>query len=630
MQVSSNLEKARFALEGGHDIPIGALTTAVLESWKRCRDGGLHPDAEPQGAVLSLAEVERKREELRACRRLALAEMQVLYSQIAGSNFLIAFADRNGMVIDTISDTHFAKSQAGKSIIPGSFWSESERGTNALGLSLISADAASVYGREHYFTRDAHLSCVAAPIFNVSGTMIGAIDASSVDATRQQHTQALVKMAATQIGNALFFQEQLGFYIFAFHPRAEFLGTLSTGLIAVSGEGEIISINRYGEVLLGDLAVLGVRDLHFDEVFDCPFGTAMSKLLGGEMMQIRDHVGSGVFMTCRQIARGAARIPGAGVLPKQQVVTSKTSVQDGFVCQDLDLRQALKDLDRAATLRLPVHIFGETGTGKELVARMVHHASGRSGEFVAVNCGAIPETLFISELFGHEKGAYTNANQQGSRGLIRFAHQGTLFLDEVADIPLAAQAALLRFLDDMKVRPLGGLETYQVDLQIVSATNQDLMDAVANKRFRADLLFRLNAFAISLPPLRERQDFAAIVRHLIAGFAPAAVITDTAIEKLHKRSWPGNIRQLRSFLQMLLARHSDGVVDEDALEDEAVQPTSALQACPHCASGTLRRNRCLKIRSTFIAAERNVAQTARILGLSRTTVYKHIKGAGAV
>ncbi len=627
MQQSSVLEQARLALAGGHDLPVGALSTKVVESWQRCRERGLDPEIGPRGMVLSFAEVQRRREELRICRRLALAEMQALHAQISGSSCMIAFADRHGLVIDTVSDAQFAQSRAGKSIIPGSIWSEHERGTNALGLSLASGESAAVYGREHYFSGDGYLNCIAAPIFNAAGSLVGAIDASYVNAARQHHTQALLKMAATQIGNALFFQEQPGFYIFAFHPRAEFLGTLSTGLIALSNDGEIMAVNRNGETLLSGLPIAGTTGLHFEDVFDCLFGVTMNKLLAGEQVQIRDKAGSGVFIACRQIARGVARTPiaRAASVSERPMNHARQPAAAVFVCQDPGLREALKELDRAATIGMPVHISGETGTGKELVARMVHRASGRSGEFVAVNCGAIPETLFVAELFGHEKGAYTSASTRGAPGLIRLADRGTLFLDEVADIPPSAQAALLRFLDDMKVRPLGGVASCQVDVQIVSATNQDLVAAVTQQRFRADLLYRLNACTLTLPPLRERLDFAAIVRHLLLELGPHVVITDAAIERLQRRNWPGNVRELRSHLQLLLLRHAGAdVIDADAVEQAQVSGRPVPQACPGCSRNPLDRHRCLEIRAAFLSSGRNVARTARLLGLSRTTVYKHV------
>ncbi len=621
MQYWSELEQARSALEKGHDIPTSALTSVVAQSWERCREQGLDPGASPRNVVISTADVQRRREEQYTCRRLALSGMQLLHSQIAGSNFMIAFADSEGFVIDTISDTYFSDSKAVEAIIPGSSWRESERGTNALGLSLISCDSVAVYGREHYFNQDAHLSCVAAPIFNASGNMVGVLDVSCADATREQHTHALVKMAATQVGNALFYQEQSTSYILSFHPRTEFLDTLATGLIAISGDGEIVSINRYGRAFLSGLPA--VAGLHFDDVFDGQFGATMGKLLGGQLVQIRDRVGSGVFMACRQIARGSACSMSSVSLRKRPIVVHE-KMASGFVCEDPVLLDSLKDLDRVTQLRMPIHVWGETGTGKELMANYIHQVSLRPGKFVAINCGAIPETLFISELFGHEKGAFTNASSHGAMGLVRSADRGTLFLDEIADIPLAAQTALLRFLDDMKVRPVGGLESHQVDVQIVSATNRDLAGAVLNRQFRADLLFRLNALTITLPPLRERRDFAAIVRCLVAELSPGTAITDAAIEKLRCRPWQGNIRELRNCLQLALVRrrHVD-FISEDSFDKSLLAPS--MQACPLCEPHTSRRRKCLEIRITYASTGRNVSEVARLLGLSRTTVYKHLR-----
>jgi transcriptional regulator of acetoin/glycerol metabolism len=619
MRNLSTLEQARLALKSGKDIPAGTLAAPVAESWARCRRLGLDPETRPSEVVVSFAEVQRKREELRACRRLALAEMQVLHSQISGSGSVVAFADRDGLVIDTLSDPQFAATDAGKAIIPGSFWGEAAHGTNALGLLAISADTATVHGSEHYFTRDAYLSCVAAPIFNTRGEMIGAIDATCANSTRQQHTQVLVKMAATQVSNALFFQEQPGFYILAFHPRAEYLNTLSTGLVAVSGEGEIISMNRFGRAFLGEQQTPG--ELEFQDAFDSRFEATMKRLLGGETVHLCDSAGSALFMTCRQIARGVARMPAAH-RPKAPPPASSPLPAD-FACEDPALLQMLKRLGRAAQHKLPIHIFGETGTGKEVVARHVHEISGRAGNFVAVNCGAIPETLFVSELFGYEKGAYTGASHQGATGLARQADRGTLFLDEVADIPMSAQAALLRFLDSFDVRPLGGgSESHRVDVQIVSATNQDLEAAVTAHRFRADLLFRLSAFTTRLPPLRERQDFSAIARHLAADLAEGTTLTDAAIERLRLHRWPGNIRELRSYLQRLLLDRDDAsFLDETDIDAEAAEPETA---CPACRSNPLRARRCREINAVYEVNGHNVSEVARRLGLSRTTVYKHL------
>ena len=242
---------------------------------------------------------------------------------------------------------------------------------------------------------------MAAPILNAEGKVVGLLDASCSSEVRQQHTHALVKMAAATVENGLIYQETAGHFIFAFHPRAEYLDTLSSGLIAVSQEGSVASVNRPGQTLLAGLPAL--QGSHFEELFDGKFGVAIENMMRGGVIRIRDRAGSGVFMVCRQIGmRGQAtaslRMP-ASIAAKVSIVREQQDI--GFVCQDASLSHAMAGLENATRLRMPIHLHGETGTGKELMARHVHELSGRKGEFVALNCGAIPEALFISEIFGH-------------------------------------------------------------------------------------------------------------------------------------------------------------------------------------------------------------------------------------
>lgn len=348
----------------------------------------------------------------------------------------------------------------------------------------------------------------------------------------------------------------------------------------------------------------------------------MNGLLNGGVIRIRDRAGSGLFMVCRQIGRqgpATAKQRHAGM----PALVAGPGTPD-FVCDDPALKRAMADIAEAATLRMPVHITGETGTGKELMARHVHDLSGRKGEFVALNCGAVPEQLFIAEIFGHERGAFTNARNEGAPGLARAADKGTLFLDEVGDIPPAAQTALLRFLDSMEVRAVGGQKTHKIDVQIVSATNRDLQEMVAARTFRPDLLYRLNAFTIRLPPLGARSDFALVVQHLVQKIAPGTAITDAAISKLSLRKWPGNIRELHAVLQRALVRRYMDYIDEDSFEDLAGNPGED-DGCELCRPHPLSRHKCREIRATYQMAGNNVSKTARLLGLSRTTVYKHVR-----
>lgn len=616
------IERARYALEQGGRLPGDVLAAAISESWQRCLASGLDPRAMPHAHVVPFAEVSRKRDAMTTLRGLALAEMKLLHSQIAGSHFTIALADADGVVLDTISDHRAAESSATPAVLPGSDWSEARQGTNALGLAALVGRSAAVHGGEHFFGYLAHLSCMAVPILDSSGRTVGLLDASCANEARQQHTHALVRMAVTQIETGLIFKECSDSHIVAFHPRAEYLHTLSAGLLAISPEGVLVSLSRPGTALLAGLPASAGH--HFDELFESSFGAAMDRLLRGGTIRIRDRTGSVIFMVCRQIGRRGKTV-GLARLPH---LRAGDPLAADFACEDPALRSAMSDLAPAIALGMPIHITGETGTGKELMARHVHRISERRGDFVALNCGAIPEPLFVAEIFGHDRGAFTNARSEGAPGLARAADGGTLFLDEVADIPPAAQTALLRFLDSMEVRPVGGQRACKVDVRIVSATNRDLADLVARREFRADLFYRLNAFTIRLPPLARRNDFALVVQHLMQQLAPGTGITDTAVERLSRRRWPGNIRELRSVLQRALVRSRMTDLDEQSFEtDEAVVPevpTVPDESCDACRGHALSERWCRQIRLTYRNFGDNVSRTARELNLSRTTIYRHL------
>jgi formate hydrogenlyase transcriptional activator len=218
-------------------------------------------------------------------------------------------------------------------------------------------------------------------------------------------------------------------------------------------------------------------------------------------------------------------------------------------------RALLSDVERVAPVDSAVLLQGETGTGKEVIARAIHEASPRRNQrFVALNCAAIPSALLESELFGHERGAFTGAWAQ-TQGRFQMADKGTLFLDEIGDLPLELQPKLLRALQEREFERLGSGQTVRVNVRVVAATNQDLGQLVSRKLFRADLFYRLNVIPICLPPLRERvQDIPALTEFFVAKFAaalnkPIDVIPDEVIAVLKAHDWPGNIRELQNFIE---------------------------------------------------------------------------------
>ena len=238
---------------------------------------------------------------------------------------------------------------------------------------------------------------------------------------------------------------------------------------------------------------------------------------------------------------------------------------DEIIGSNFGLKQIMNKVQQVAALDSPVLLLGETGTGKDVIANSIHYSSSRStGPFVSVNCGAIPDTLIDSELFGHEKGAFTGALAK-KRGRFERAHKGTIFLDEIGELPLKAQVRLLKVLQDKEIERVGGVKTISLDIRIVAATNRNLEEMVAKQKFREVLWFRLNVFPIWIPPLRDRQmDIPALIQHFInlkakelkLGSIPT--LSPGAIEPLMNYHWPGNVRELENVVERALILNPSG------------------------------------------------------------------------
>ena len=608
MLISSEerLGRARTVLERRLMTPVDLLSPEIAASWTRCLEHGLDPGHPPQINQIGDAELRREREAAGVLRPLVLAEMETLYDQISGSNFMIAFALTNGIILDTIADRTFNPTARTTNIQPGGLWSELGCGTNALGSAVATQRAITVHGGEHFFSRYGKLTCTAAPVFGPDGTVAGVLDASSDCSSRQQHTRALVSMAATQIENGLFREHHRGAILVAFHNRAEYLHTLSAGLMAFDAEGVVLNMNLRARLFLQGLPTEAGRK--FRDIFRTGFGEFIDAGKQDQRVRLQDRVGS-VFVASIETLQ---RLTTAVTAPAIRAPQAKPAAS--FVALDPIVVKAMRDVEAAARRRLPILIRGETGTGKEQLARHAHANSGRRGAFVPVNCAALPESLIEAELFGHAEGAFTGARRGGAAGLVAQADHGTLFLDEIGDMPLPLQTVLLRLLDDWMVRPVGGGSTRAVDVLLIAATNVDLADHVAQGRFRADLYYRLDTIEAILPPLRERQDFAAIVTHLLKTISPGTEIEDGALSILAAQTWPGNIRELRNLLTRLTLTEAAGLLRQARVE-----------ACIGRAAPPAAR---LKDQTTehIVTVHRdlggNLSAAARRLGVSRNTVYR--------
>jgi len=299
-----------------------------------------------------------------------------------------------------------------------------------------------------------------------------------------------------------------------------------------------------------------------------------------------------------------------------------------ILAESQPMRNVMGLVDRAAQRDTPVLLVGESGTGKELLARALHRRSLRSGgPFVAVNCSAIPETLLESELFGHRKGAFTDARDD-QRGLFQTAHRGTIFLDEIGDMALVLQGKLLRVLQEKEVHPLGASAPVPTDVRIVTATHRDLMALVEEGRFREDLMYRINVIEVRVPPLRERpDDLVPLVRHFLdkhgalLGRSGNSVAED-AMSVLCRHCWPGNVRELENVIERALVLGDDDVITVDDLPERLRRDSSPeARSAKSLRLADVERDH---IARTLHAVSGNKAAAARVLGLDRKTLYRKL------
>ena len=286
---------------------------------------------------------------------------------------------------------------------------------------------------------------------------------------------------------------------------------------------------------------------------------------------------------------------------------------------------------KLAATDLPVLIIGENGTGKELVADLIHGYSNRNAHsMLKINCAAFPETLLDNELFGHEKGAYTGANSI-FHGIFERADMSSLFLDEIGDMPLTIQAKILRTLQNKEIRRLGGNTTITVDVRFIAATNKDVRRLITDERFREDLYYRLNTAVVTIPPLRERKaDIPLLVEHFLHEYAAThgtqmKQISETVLRRFSQYYWPGNVRELRNVVNYAAAISSNGMITHEDLPPELPDETEEAPAAPENIREEMEKN---LILSLLQKNEYNKKRTAELLNMSRKTLYSRLRKYG--
>ena len=611
---ANSIDRARSYLESKGKIPSGALPSVIAESWHLSLENGLDPFEGVGDYVLNEREFSNQTSQYSKLINYSRPELETLYDQIAGSNFVIALGSPDGVVLDTLADTQFGYSSAGKAVIPASVWTEELRGTNALGTCLRTRKPVQVYGGEHYLRVHSDVSCISAPIFDGKGNLAGLLDASCRSTIRQQHTAALVQMSAGNIENSLIRNSHDNCIIIQFHPRQEYLTTLSAGLLVLDETFRVVAANRRGNAFISSEKDLMGK--HFDELFDNNIESLIQHLATGEVLRVRDNVGSAVSIRCvaNKAAFALARMSLSGAeLPK---APSRVRVKNHFrdvVIGDKALGAQLSKISSVLHENPVIHIRGDVGTGKSLTARMLHAASERDGEFVSIDCSMLSDSTVKEVFFGTE---------DASTGILGRAKFGTLHLDNVDSLPKSIQPVIKHLITHHEVMNPITFQGDATDILLLSSTSMELKKS----EFVNGLHLLLTGQEISLPNTRDRSDLREIILNIVAYKAPSLKFDDKALELLLSHDWPENFHEVRSIIDQLI-RKCEKIITEADILSTGLQFNDTQQSkivCEACSGTSWKEELCKAIKNVVAENNGNVSEAARQLGMSRTTIYKHL------
>lgn len=627
----------------------------ISRSWHRCvREYGIDPSGPRQNVVLSPQSVKELQQGMGELLRVARAEMENLYEQIAGSGFAVILSDSQGAVLSTITDPTLQREFRQAGLWLGAMWDERHEGTNGIGTCIAEGAPVTVHREEHFRGYNLSLSCSGAPILDPHGEVMAVLDASTANSSDsrliQRHTMALVNMSANLISRWNFLNEFSHSWILRFHSRPEFVGLLHEALLALDGSGKVLGANESALLQLGLSSRKALVGESIEKFFQFDFDTLeqRARFEPSTIWPVRDLAhGRRFFAIVRAPMRAKLRaVELAAMQSNGNGDAAQPKVQEPgrqHVGEDPQMRKNLVCGRQLFAKQVPILLQGATGTGKEAFAKALH----RSGlwfdkNFVTVNCAAIPESLIESELFGYTRGAFTGAVKEGRPGKILQSSGGTLFLDEIGDMPLMLQTRLLRVIEEREVVPLGSDQPIPVDLHVISATHRDIRQMIEKNEFREDLYYRLNGITLQLPLLRDRTDKAELIHTLLqeenAGHE-AIEIADDAFQKLVDYSWPGNIRQLRNALRTASALCREGVIRLSNLPQEILDTDSRSASNTSVRSGSagngatsdstppsaaLREAERAALLRELERMRWNISRTAQALGISRNTLYRKI------
>lgn len=625
----------------------------IIKSHNRCKEYHVEYEQIYSKKILDEKELFHVMEINRELILAAAPIMNKIYDFVKGSNFFSILTDKDGCILNVIGDEDILSEAFSFKMIPGAYMNEENIGTNAMGTALAEKTPLQVSGKEHFISAYHRWTCSACPIRDTEGNIIGVIDLTGYSELVHLHTLGMVVAAADAIEKELQSNSYKTKLLIEKKYNEAVQNSLMSGIIITSIDGDIISANSSASELFGYSQdslkemkaheiikewnrilklVLEKKDTFVEDVDVYSRKNKQKLNLHSYLIKNQDNENSNILLMFSDVKK--QRKQALNIMGRHAIYTF-----DKIVGKDEDFLAVVNFAKKIADSRSNILILGDSGTGKELFAHSIHNYSPRSEEpFIVLNCGAIPRNLIESELFGYEEGAFTGAKVKGNPGKFEIADGGTIFLDEIGEMPIDLQTRLLRVIEEGTVCRIGSTQEKVVNVRVIAATNKDLKEEVQNGTFRKDLYYRLNVLPVRLPSLRERRgDIKLLVEYFMDKISKklnkkSVYISVEEMEKLTYYDWPGNIRELENYIELVVNTESIpdiysmglGKIDKKYINNEVEEELQDFEPC-NLSLKDVEREHIVKILDIN---NKNMTKTAQVLGIGRNTLYRKLREHG--
>ncbi|MBR4394578.1 MAG: sigma-54-dependent Fis family transcriptional regulator [Oscillospiraceae bacterium] len=611
------------------------IRTPIAESWKKCKAAGINPTG-GKGRHIDDKVLASAREEHRVFLDVAVPVMREMFGLINSTQFLIVLTDSAGYLLEILGPPEIIARCNDMRFVPGAMWSNLEVGTNAISVALDYDMAIQMVGPEHYCISHHTWTCSASPIHNPNGEIVGCINLSGDYKDVHPHTLALVQEAARNI------EAQIR-HTYNSEMMLSLLNSSDDSMLLLDSSLEPVWMNEAAETLLktdlDGLKTMGIKSFFPYDMLN------IERRLKDEKSFRSDNIALLIDGEARYCSMAAAPLTYYGyrtiavtLRMQKHLINAANRIsgnravytfRDCYTANET-MKKTLSYASTFARYEGNILIQGESGTGKELLAQAIHNAGKNAdGPFVAVNCASIPRELFDMELFGYEMNAFPGKVDEGKPGRFELAQNGTLFLDEVSSMPLEMQIKLLRAVETHCVQRLGSTREIQLNIRIISSSNQDLEQLVEHGAFRKDMYFRLSTLKLEIPPLRERpEDIALFAGRFLQtlnenSLSPPKTMSEEFLNGLREYDWPGNIRELQNMLARAYYTSESAVLSAGDLSFSLKRPETTER--PAQTKGDSGEG---AIMAALTICRGDVQAAADRLGLSRATLYRRLKEYG--